>query len=182
MLGARHLRGGGAVKTLWLMRHASAANGAAGASDHDRELDPRGVAEAARMAELLERRAPAPSLVLCSSALRTVETLGQLRASLPDSVEVQVEQELYLASSDRLLRAISESDEEHGSLLLVAHNPGVAELAYQLVPSRDGEARARMSRGFAPGCLARLSMEGAWAEIRPGRARLLEFTRPGDLD
>ena len=63
------------MKTLWLLRHAKASQGGDGLADRDRPLNARGRDAAARIGRHLAEREVCPELVLCSSALRTRETV-----------------------------------------------------------------------------------------------------------
>ena len=90
---------------------------------------------------------------------------------------------LYLASRDEMLRCVAEADDAHESLLVLAHFPGVAELASWIARAGDQAARARVTRGFAPAAVAALRLDVAtWAETRGKVGELLEFTTPSDLD
>ncbi len=171
------------MKGLLLLRHASAGNSPAGVSDHERELAPEGVRDAAQLGEYLTELPTPTSLVLCASAKRCFDSLQLLRRDLPENVEVRIERELYLAGADHLLQTIVELDEQHAGALLVAHSPGLAELAIRLATRGDAEARARMGRGFPPASLARFELDvERWSETRPSIARLVDFVRPADLE
>ena len=95
-----------AMKRLFLLRHAKSSWEDADLTDHDRPLAPRGRRAAKLMAGYREREAIAPSLVLCSSALRTRETLERLGFSVDDEAEVVVERGLYAASATELLERL----------------------------------------------------------------------------
>jgi phosphohistidine phosphatase len=169
------------MKTLFLLRHASAGNDPPGCSDHDRQLTAAGVREAGEVAQLLAQHSPAAAL--CSTARRAVETFAPIATGLPPETTVQTSRALYLASPDELADSIAEVDDECPSLLVVAHNPGVAQLANALVSAGDETTRSRMGRGFPPAALAVLGLElESWAELRPKAARLVAFVRPDDLD
>lgn len=171
------------MRTLLLLRHASAGNDPPGCSDHDRRLSAAGVQEAERLAEALAEREPAPSLVLCSSAQRTRETLAAIERRLPETAETQTSRELYLAGADELLGKVAEVDDRHAAVLVLGHDPGISGLAKLLTRSGDRAARSRMGRGFAPASLAVLALDLArWTEIRQKIAELIEFARPADLD
>jgi len=171
------------MKTLFLMRHATAGDALAEGGDHERPLAPAGVREAERVAEYLATLVPQPTLVLCSSARRTRKTLAPTEKRLPDGVQTRTLNELYLASPDELLRQIAEADDAHDALLVVAHFPGIAEVASWLTGRGDEEARSRLGRSFPPAALAVLAADvGSFAAMRGRIALLLEFTRPADLD
>ena len=163
------------TKQLLLLRHAKSSWDHPGLSDHERPLNARGRRDAARMGEHLRGRAISPELVLCSSAVRTRETLAGL--ALGPSVEVVVDPTLYGASSGELHARVRVVDDAVGVLMLIAHNPGTHALATTLVddPLRiPAYPTAALTDLVAP--------IDSWAELRPGVARLEEFVTPKTLD
>jgi phosphohistidine phosphatase len=159
------------VKTLYLLRHASAAPLAPSGSDLERPLDPRGLAEAAHMAALLTSRVRFPELALCSPARRACETLGALQRERPE-LPVRVDDGLYLASPREILSRVQDLRKDLHIALIVGHNPGIAALSRSL---------AGANGPFPPAFLAAIGLDdGNWADIAPGRGRLLELVRPHD--
>src|SRR5438876_10156760 len=90
-------------KTLYLLRHAKSSWEDVALADHDRPLASRGRRASRTIAAHLRKQAIVPSLVLCSSARRTRETLERIRAGLGEEIEVQIEDGLYAASASDLL-------------------------------------------------------------------------------
>jgi phosphohistidine phosphatase len=170
------------MKRLLLLRHAKSSWDEAGIADHDRPLAPRGERAAALMAAHLAQREASPGLVLCSSARRTRETLERLRLQLVGEPAVCVERELYLADADVLLERVRRVDDRQGSVLLLGHNPGLAELAALLAGSGDADALAHLRRKFPTAALADLCFEvERWRDVAPGLGRLAAFAAPKDL-
>ena len=64
---------------LILWRHAEAFDLPEGQSDLERRLTPRGEKHAARMAEWLDQQLPDGMRILCSPAVRTVQTANALK-------------------------------------------------------------------------------------------------------
>jgi phosphohistidine phosphatase len=178
-LGSKRLekrRGDGDVHTVYLLRHAKSDWSDQTLPDHARPLAPRGRRDAKRIASHLRRRGIEPTLVLCSSAERTRETLDLVRPALGDA-PAQIEDELYAAPSDQLLERLRALPEESDSVLVIGHNPGLQELALVLAtPSRTLEAK------FPTAALATLSVPDAtWAQLAAGDAELTEFVVPKQL-
>jgi phosphohistidine phosphatase len=167
---------------LLLLRHAKSSWGNPDLDDHDRPLNRRGERGARRMgAHLAEHRAR-PTLVLCSSALRTVQTLERVVAELAEEPERSIEPGLYLASAATLLERIRDVGPEHAEILVIGHNPGIAELADGLAGQGDLANRERMQRKYPTGGLAELVFPGSdWREARPGAGRLESFRTPREL-
>jgi len=121
----------------------------------------------------LRERGIEPQLVLCSSARRTRETVERL--ALPSGSQVEVEDGLYAAGSGDLLGRLRAVGDDVSSVLLVAHNPGVQDLALALV---DGEG-APFADKLPTGALVDLEFEGSWSDLE--RARLVEYATPHGL-
>jgi phosphohistidine phosphatase len=168
-------------RRLYLLRHAKSSWADPGLGDHERPLARRGEEAAGRMGRYLQRAGAAPELVLCSSAVRTVATLDGIRGALPDFVAVRVEDGLYGASAERLLERLGEIDDDVMRVMLVGHNPGMEDLANELVGAGEESARTRMAEKFPTGALAVLSFDGGWPDLTPGAARLDAFVVPRDL-
>jgi phosphohistidine phosphatase len=149
---------------LYLLRHAKSSWEFFDLPDHDRPLAPRGERAAKAMAQHLRERGIAPEVVLCSTATRARETLERV------GLEGVLEPGLYGASAATLLNRVHEVEAE--SLMLVGHNPALHDLALRLLRT----APAELERKLPTGALVAMEL-GA-----DGRAELLEFTRPRDLE
>lgn len=166
-----------ARRALFLLRHGHASPPPPGAADHDRALSDAGRGAAEWIGPRIAGHAPGPTLLLCSSARRAVETLAALRAFLPGAAEVRLERDLYLAAADSLLARIREVEAHHAGLLLVGHNPGVGSLARAL--ARPGPDAAAIERGFPAGALAVLVFAcDGWRAVGSGQGLVAEFTTP----
>lgn len=163
------------MKRILLLRHAKSSWDDPALSDHDRPLAPRGRRAAAAISEHLRSSDAKVDLVLCSSAVRAQETLERLGDALGDP-EVVVEDEIYGASDDELLDRLRRVPPEVEGVALIGHNPGLHDAAVAL--TRAGRKLER----YPTGALAILEFEGPWADLVPGRARLVGFVKPKDLE
>jgi phosphohistidine phosphatase len=154
---------------LYLLRHAKSSWDDPELPDHDRPLAPRGRKAVRAMRSHLVSAGVAPSLVLCSSALRARQTLD----GVAPGGELRIEAELYGASARSLLERVRALPAHVESVMLIGHNPGMQELSLLLA----GEPREK----FPTGALATLEFDGSWADLEPGAARLEAFVRPRDL-
>ena len=69
------------------------------------------------------------------------------------------------------------------SLLLVGHNPGLAELAALLIASGDVEARQRLIEKFPTAGLAVIDFAlDDWGKLHPRGGRLDRFVVPRTLE
>jgi phosphohistidine phosphatase len=172
------------VKTILLLRHAKSAWGQPGLDDHERPLNPRGERAAEAMAEHIVHNAPRPDLILCSTALRTRQTLAPLVHRLTSPVPpIALEKGLYLASEPALLVRLRAVPEDVRTVLLIGHNEGIGELAEALAGTGDPTALGRLDEKFPTGTLATFEVpDEPWRDLAPGAGDLLAFVRPRDLD
>lgn len=116
------------LDTLLLMRHAKSSWTDATLSDHQRPLNERGRRSATHVGAALHARGFAPDLIWSSDAKRTRETAVHLIRAIPGAQTVEYTPEFYHASRQNVLRLCATQTEPDGSLMLLGHNPGWAEL------------------------------------------------------
>jgi phosphohistidine phosphatase len=169
------------MKRLWLLRHAKASVGGDGLADRDRPLNEKGRDGAARIGRHLARSRARPELVLCSPSLRTRETLELVEKELGKSLSTEFDDELYLASERSLQARIQSVADDVDSVMLVGHNPGVAELALRLAVRGDRDALADLRRKVPTGALAEFSVHSErWRQFAR-RCELVGFVTPKQL-
>jgi phosphohistidine phosphatase len=161
-------------RQLIVMRHATANPG--GGRDQARTLTAHGHDQAERVGLALRALGTIPERVLCSSAIRCRETWQAVSAALGSTVAVEFEDALYNASSESILHCLAGVVDEQ-SVLLLAHNPGVSDLALELGRG-DPESVTALSSGFAPAATACFEIEGPWSHVSASTARLTRFERP----
>ena len=147
---------------LILFRHGEAQHNAASLDDFDRALSAHGREECESTARLLAVSGSVPDLALVSSAVRTVQTFDAVRFLFPRAAE-RTSRSLYLASAAELMVAVRAAAEAARVLLVVAHNPGVHDLALSL--ARGGTAAGRdlavLESRFPTGTAAVFTFDGA---------------------
>ena len=151
--------------------------------DHARPLNSRGQQAVAAMRVALGHLGVCPGLLLVSTARRTRETASALEP-WPVPPRVEATDTLYLASAATLLGALQELPDDTESVMMVAHNPGLHELALSLIGEQLTPANSdmrRISEGYPSGALAEFAVPGSWAGLRDGGARLVRFICPRDL-
>jgi phosphohistidine phosphatase len=166
---------------LFVLRHAKSSWNNSNLADHDRPLAPRGARAAEALAAHVATIDPPPALVLCSTARRAQDTLEPVRAQLPDTTTVLIEDELYGASASDLLDRLREVPEDTPSVLVVGHNPGLEDLVGGLGREGDPALISRVHTKFPTGALATLAFPGPWKSLGSGPATLEAFVVPGDL-
>jgi phosphohistidine phosphatase len=167
------------MRTLLLLRHGKAVEEAPG-GDAERGLAPRGVRASERMGRYLEDRGLVPDLVLCSTARRARQTWAAAATSLRRAPPVEHDRALYLAHPSRILARVREAPGDVHTLLVVGHNPGFHELAYELADT--AAVRDRLGK-FPTAGLARCTLDSDdWSEAAPGLLRFVELVVPRQLE
>jgi phosphohistidine phosphatase len=169
------------LKELHLLRHAKSSWKDAALDDHDRPLNKRGRRDAQALADHLKRTGLAPDLVLCSSALRTRQTLDFIVTAIRPP-KVVIERGFYQAGRSRLLARLQEIEDEVGRVLLIAHNPGLHNLALMLASAKESDLLGRLKATFPTGALASYRFDESWRQLRPHRATLVGYLTPLCLD
>ena len=171
------------MRSLLLLRHAKSSHAEPGLGDHERPLTPRGRRAAALMGTHIAEAGLDPSRILCSTARRTRETLEELRPQLLEEPTVAFESLLYLASERTLLALVREVEDAEASVLVIAHNPGIADLAVVLAGSGDTGTIDTMTRKFPTAALAALRFDvESWKDVAPRGGHLIGFTTPRNAE
>jgi phosphohistidine phosphatase len=164
------------MNRLILMRHAKAERDSGSGREMDRPLSSRGVADAGLVARALADRGVRPDVALVSAAARTRQTWDAAHDAFGD-VQVAIEPALYDASAGALRRAVEAQEDRAGCLILIAHNPGVHQLAVELLIEGAASPTAieRFASGFPTGAAAVFALDAN------GRASLELFLKPRDV-
>ncbi len=117
------------MKTILLMRHAKSSWDNAFLSDFERPLNSRGRRDAPRMGALLRAEDLTPTLIIASRAIRASQTAEEVAYASGYDGEIQFSRELYHADGETLVAALHGVDDRVDRVLLVAHNPGMSDLA-----------------------------------------------------
>lgn len=169
------------MRRLILLRHAK-SDRPAGVADRERPLNPRGRRAAPAVGAHLAKAGFRPDLALVSPAQRTRETWEAVAAGLGDP-ETRWQPEIYEAPAERILAVIRTAPDQAGTVIVVGHNPGLGDLASDLVGEGPREARSRLALEFPTAAYAVIDFDAArWAEVAPKRGRLERFVRPRDID
>lgn len=115
------------AKSLFLLRHAKAMPGGLLMSDRDRALADKGIKDAKRLALKLNKIDPRLDVILSSPAVRAISTAQIIANFLKLSQgQLVIKEELYAAEIMTLLQIISKISKKIDKLLIVGHNPGLA--------------------------------------------------------
>jgi phosphohistidine phosphatase len=158
-------------RRLYLLRHAKSSWKDAGIADHDRPLAGRGRKAAKAMGAWLREERVKPELVLCSSATRARQTFERLEPL--GAREVHIERELYGADAPTLLARLRDLPEGVASVMVIAHNPGLHDLALLLAGAPEEK--------FPTGALVTLTFDREWRSLEKDTAELAAFVKPREL-
>jgi len=159
---------------LILMRHAKSDWGTPALADHDRPLNERGQRAAQALGNWMRARRYQPDLILCSSALRTRQTL----AGLELDTDTRFERALYNADRARLL-SVLKTAHDATCVLMIAHNPGISALAAHLARARPAHSRFE---DYPTGATLVCDFDVAtWADITARGGDAVDFTTPKNL-
>lgn len=112
---------------LILWRHAEAAPREAGEVDERRGLTAKGHRQARKMAEWLDPRLPSDCRVLCSPAVRAVQTAEALNRKCTLVADLAPDTDVA-----RILSAARWPD-AHDSVLVIGHQPALGRIAAYLL-------------------------------------------------
>lgn len=163
---------------LLLLRHAK-AEPATGAGDFARPLSVAGRHQAETVGLKVGAEFGSPNLILCSPARRTRETLQGLLSSLQPPPDVRFIDELYSGDAETYRSVIKLNSQAAETVLVVAHNPALRDLAVDLVSASES---ARLTR-FPVATLAEIVFPAEhWDVIDGGKGRLsaLFFTESAE--
>jgi phosphohistidine phosphatase len=155
------------------MRHAKSSWDDPGLDDHERPLNRRGRLSAQAMGDWLRRHDHLPEACICSTALRTRETFSGLALDCP----VAFEPALYHATPHDLLEVLRGAKAHR--ILLIGHNPGIAEFAARLLRRPPGHPRFE----DYPTCatlVADFAID-SWPSVTWSTGRVRDFAIPREL-
>ncbi|MGE5356337.1 MAG: SixA phosphatase family protein [Deltaproteobacteria bacterium] len=116
------------MRTVYFIRHAKSSWDDISLSDHDRPLNQRGKNDARKMGEYFLENGHNIEIMVSSSAKRAKSTAKKINEVIK-SENMIIEPRLYLASAREIMQAVRNIHNEVNSAALVAHNPGMTDLA-----------------------------------------------------
>jgi phosphohistidine phosphatase len=166
------------MRRLLLLRHAKTERAEPGERDRDRKLMPRGESDAQLVGTYMVRHEFLPDLVVVSPATRTMQTWSQVAAAFPVQPRVREDALVYNAGAEALAELIRASGDAR-TLLLIGHNPGMQDLAVQLIGSGDVDARENLKEKLPTSGLIVIDFAfDDWASLHDKAGRLVRFVSP----
>jgi phosphohistidine phosphatase len=164
------------TKRLILIRHAKSSWDAP-FDDHARTLNARGQEAATAIGGWLKSKGYLPDTIYSSDAARTMETTERLVVALGTAPSITFKDTMYHAPPATLLRVLKKAKGD--TVALVAHNPGIAFFAEEIVSQKPDHRRFL----DYPTC-ATLVCDfpiNDWAEAVSRSGQVVDFIVPKDL-
>jgi phosphohistidine phosphatase len=155
---------------LYLVRHAKSSWAEPGLADIDRPLNKRGKRDAPEMGRRLKERDAVPARIVTSSAKRARGTTRDFVKALGFGGEMEVVASIYGGGAAEVVRVVQSTDDEVVSLMVVGHNPDMADLVNSLTD---------FGVDNVPTCAVFCSEHDTWADVgvRPGRFRFYDYPK-----
>lgn len=184
------------MKTLLLMRHAKSDTHGHNGDDFLRPLNPRGEHAAPQMGRLMCERGWSVDFVHCSTAARARQTWEGIAAGLTQCADSRKRESdcpplpptvfhdrLYLSAPQTIINVIRETPPTCDTALVIAHNPGLANLARRLCGAgSDARGVDAISHKYPTAALSVIVIESStWRDLDIAPSRLIAFIRPADL-
>ena len=160
------------MKRLILMRHAD-AGWHINMDDHERPLSANGIRDAKKIGLWLKEKSYIPDEVISSTSVRTKETLSCLFLECPQIFE----KSLYLADADQMKSTLQTLLSE--TVILLAHNPGITELAHDLI---NHEEKHENFMDFPAASTLVIDFKAdRWSEVKSDSGIFVDFVMPLQL-
>lgn len=168
------------MRRLILLRHAKTEKDSPTGQDHDRRLDQRGESDSKEMAGWLTANGYQPNLALVSTAVRAKQTWDLLAPHITDC-RVDHCAALYNADALDIQHLIRDIEADPAVLMVVAHNPGLQELAWRLIGRGDQQDRDELAHNLPTAGTVIIDFSAPWEKIGPHSGTLKVFASPKRL-
>ncbi len=162
---------------LILTRHAKSSWDHTALADHERPLNGRGQASATAIGGWLAERGYGPDQVLSSDSQRTRETWARMEPAFQGAPRVAWLPALYHAGAQGMLDVLQGA--EGGTVLMLAHNPGIAGFAQMIVAAPPDHIRFH---DYPTAATTVIDFDvPAWADVDWGMGRAVDFVIPREI-
>ncbi|MCF8240602.1 MAG: histidine phosphatase family protein [Melioribacteraceae bacterium] len=125
------------MKRLILVRHAKSSWKDPDLADFERPLNKRGKRDAPLMAKLIAEKGEKPDVLISSPALRAYTTAREFAKQLDiKPKKLIMDENIYEAGAHELMGLALKFNDEHNSVMLFGHNPGLTLLNNYLSAQR----------------------------------------------
>ena len=168
------------MKKIYLARHATTHYPKQNQQDRDRPLTEKGLNEASWLSKKMSD--VSPSIIITSSAVRAMETSTVIKKTLDRGIELKSFPELYLAAPQIIYKTLIELSDQHTTIVLVGHNPGLSQFLFDISgPNSEDTAFQRIYGGLPPAGYGILkSTSTVWADLTKENTKLEHIYFPGE--
>ena len=170
------------MKKLYILRHAKSDYPDDINDDHARPLNKKGQKDCKLIGNYLIQHNINLQVILSSDAVRTKETITNILRVSGNRTEVNFSNKLYLATAGEIIKQIGKDAGDAESVMVVAHNPGVWQLAQILTQSGDYDLLKQLATKYPTASMACFSINiDNWQDLQPASAILDRFITPKSL-
>ena len=163
-------------KTLFLLRHARAAEKTAEQQDLQRELNSVGLQNSTRMGINFEKNNVHFDIIITSPAVRAKTTASLVAEQIRyDTNKIHVNEEVYEASPRTLLQVVNQLKNEWNTVLIVGHNPSITYVSEYLTNDEIGNITT---------CgVVKIAFDmDSWEQVSEGTGKLVSYEYPDSLN
>ncbi len=126
------------------MRHGHACSALSSKTDHKRKLDDTGIRQVLIIGKKMITAEVFPDYLICSDALRAVQSAEIIKDTLELNLEIKTNSELYSASPELYAKILQYIPDIYSSVMIIAHNPVMEEVVSLLTGERKGMGTANL--------------------------------------
>lgn len=167
------------MRYLYLLRHAKSLWNDASLQDFERPLSNRGTRDAKKMSEFIKREKISVDLVLCSSAIRTMQTLEEIKSSLGSTANVTIDESLYTFDPERVLARLAQVPPEILAVMIIGHNPAMQAIAASM--AKPGALKQRLSAKYPTAALSMIALRNESWNLANPQVSQTDFVAPKDI-
>jgi phosphohistidine phosphatase len=130
----------------------------------------------------MAREALVPDLAIVSTARRTQETWALVRQAFAGNLPFRGEPRIYEATAEAILAIVRATAPDIERLLLVGHNPGLQDLALDLIGKGSRAELSRLRTKYPTAGLVVIDFDApGWNRIDSKAGRLERFATPKSI-
>lgn len=167
------------MKRLLIMRHGEAQDAVIGGDDKIRKLTRKGRGDMQRLHLRLLGDGLMPEFALASDAQRTQATLKEVTGH-EFTGPVAFSAALYNAEARKIIDEAQALDDKYGTVLIVAHNPGVYQAVIDLTKADEQSGlMKKIGNNYKSGTLTVFECPiEKWSDLKPGANRPARVIMP----
>ncbi len=125
-----------------------------------------------------ERTAILPDIALVSTAVRAQQTWDYISPYMPHC-RIKYLDDLYLATTEQLLQIIHGAQrDDPAALMVIGHNPGLHELAWNLTGKSNAADRRALGENLPTAAAAVIDFQTGWQDVVVRGGTLKVFMSP----